>query len=182
METAYADRVNADGWSVTASRSDAALYTGSIPMITLNGKTSAPGTLTSSVIAGGIDKLAFNYGFAFGDDQFSLTITIKKADGTIIKSEKLEKTGLTKETVYEFVMDVNTNEDVIIELVNNCLTGTDKNKDRLGIWNLCWTAPAAPETTAPDSSSETGDSAIILAVVAAASILSVAVVSKKREN
>ena len=193
-DTSYISRTNADGWKATGARSDAAEYTGNAPMITLNGKTSVPGTLTSSVIKGGIDKLAFNYGFAFSDTQFSLTINVKKADGTVIKSEKLEKTGLTKETVYEYVLDVNTNEDVIVELINNCMTntaaGTDSNKDRLGIWNLCWTAPAAadttaaPETTEPGSSTPTGDNGVFFAVAAIAviAVASVAVASKKREN
>lgn len=195
-DTSYISRTNADGWKATGARSDAAAYTGNAPMITLNGKTSVPGTLTSSVIKGGIGKLAFNYGFAFGDDQFSLTITVKKADGTVIKSEKLEKTGLTKETVYDVVLDINANEDVILEIVNNGLTntaaGTDKNKDRLGIWNLCWTAPeAAPETTAapvdttaPESSSDTGDNGVFFAAAALAvvAIAGTAVISKKREN
>ncbi len=181
-DTSYISRTNADGWKATGARSDAAAYTGSLPMITLNGKTTAPGTLTSAVIAGGIDKLAFNYGFAFSDTQFSLTITVKKADGTVIKTEKLEQTGLTKETVYSYTMDVNTSEDVIIEIVNNCLSASTSNKDRLGIWNLCWTKPAAPETTAPGSSSETGDSAIVFVTIAAVSVLGVAVIAKKREN
>jgi hypothetical protein len=79
-------------------------------------------------------------------------------------------------------MDVNTNEDVILEIVNNCLTGTDKNKDRLGIWNLCWTAPVAPETTEPAEGPTTGDSALVFVAVAAVSVLSVAVIAKKREN
>ena len=195
-DTSYISRTNADGWKVTGARSDAAEYTGNAPMITLNGKTSAPGTLTSSVIKGGIGKLAFNYGFAFGDNQFSLTINVKKADGTVIKSEKLEKTGLTKETVYDVVLDINANEDVILEIVNNCMTntaaGSNSNKDRLGIWNLCWTAPeAAPETTAapvdttaPESSSDTGDNGVFFAAAALAvvAIAGTAVISKKREN
>ena len=182
-DTSYISRTNADGWKVTGARSDTAAYTGGIPMITLNGKTSAPGTLTSSVIKGGIDKLAFNYGFAFTDTQFSLTINVKKADGTVIKSEKLEKTDLTKETVYSYTLDVNTTEDVIIEIVNNCLTGTDKNKDRLGIWNLTWTQPEAPQTTEPGTSSKTGDNTVFFAAVALAvvAIAGTAVIGRKHE-
>lgn len=182
-DTSYISRTNADGWKVTGARSDTAAYTGGIPMITLNGKTSAPGTLTSSVIKGGIDKLAFNYGFAFTDTQFSLTINVKKADGTVIKSEKLEKTDLTKETVYSYTLDVNTTEDVIIEIVNNCLTGTDKNKDRLGIWNLTWTQPEAPQTTEPGASSETGDNTVffVAAALAVVAIAGTAVIGRKHE-
>ncbi len=192
-DTSYISRTNADGWKVTGARSDVAVYTGSAPMITLNGKTTAPGTLTSAVIAGGIDKLAFNYGFAFSDTQFSLTINVKKADGTIIKTETLEKTDLTKETVYSHTIDVNTTEDVVLEIINNCLSASTSNKDRLGIWNLCWTqaeaaadttAPATPDTTAPGSSSDTGDNSVFFAAVALAvvAIAGTAVISKKREN
>lgn len=200
-DTSYLSRTNADGWKVTSARSDVAEYTGSAPMITLNGKTSAPGTLTSAVIKGGMDKLAFNYGFAFSDTQFSITINIKKEDGTIIKSETLQKTDLTKETVYSFTMDVNTTEDVVLEIVNNCLTATDKNKDRLGIWNLCWnkvkaapettapettTAPeatTAPETTAPDASSNTGDNSMVYIVaIAVIAVFGLAAISVRREN
>lgn len=182
-DTSYISRTNADGWKVTGTRSDTAAYTGGIPMITLNGKTSAPGTLTSAVIKGGIDKLAFNYGFAFTDTQFSLTVNVKKADGTVIKSEKLEKTDLTKETVYSYTLEVGTSEDVIIEIVNNCLTGTDKNKDRLGIWNLTWTKPSAPETTEPGSSSQTGDNTVFFAAAALAvvAIAGTAVIGRKHE-
>ncbi len=184
-DTSYVERTNAAGWKATGARADAPAFTGATAAITLNGKTSAPGTLTSTVIEGGIAQLAFNYGFAFGDDQFSLTITVKKADGTVIKSDKLEKTGLTKEVAYDYILDVNTNEDVIIEIANNCLTGTDKNKDRLAIWNLCWTKPAAaPETTAPAESGDTGDTGVFFAVAAVAVVMlaGTAVISKKREN
>ena len=44
------------------------------------------------------------------------------------------------------------------------------------------TTEPAPETTAPDASGDTGDSALVFAVIAAVSVLGVAVVAKKREN
>ena len=44
------------------------------------------------------------------------------------------------------------------------------------------TTEPAPETTEPGSSSDTGDSFAIFAVIAAVSVLGVAVVAKKREN
>ena len=39
-----------------------------------------------------------------------------------------------------------------------------------------------PDTTEPGTSTPTGDSAIVFAVIAAVSVLGVAVVAKKREN
>ena len=44
------------------------------------------------------------------------------------------------------------------------------------------TTEPAPETTEPGSSSETGDSFVVFAAIAAISVLGVAVVAKKREN
>ena len=44
------------------------------------------------------------------------------------------------------------------------------------------TTEPAPETTEPGSSSETGDSFVIFAVIAAVAVLGVAVVAKRREN
>ena len=69
--------------------------------------------------------------------------------------------------------------------MTNTAAGSNSNKDRLGIWNLCWTAPeAAPETTAPESSSDTGDNGVFFAAAALAvvAIAGTAVISKKREN
>ena len=36
-------------------------------------------------------------------------------------------------------MDVNVSGDFVIEIVNDCKTGTDKNVDRVSIWNITWT-------------------------------------------
>mgnify|MGYP003295040830 CR=1 FL=1 len=44
------------------------------------------------------------------------------------------------------------------------------------------TTEPAPETTEPGSSTETGDSFVIFAAIAAISVLGVALVAKKREN
>ena len=44
------------------------------------------------------------------------------------------------------------------------------------------TTEPAPETTEPGSSSNTGDSFVIFAVIAAIAVLGVAVVAKRREN
>ncbi len=212
--TSYAARTNTDGWKAA----NAAFFTdkafnGNAPMICINGKTSALGSITSSTVTGGIGKLAFNYGFPFSDNQFKITVTVYKAsDNSILFNQVIEKTGLEKETVYSEILDINTAEDVIIEITNNSLTGTDKNKDRLGIWNLCWTkaesAPietAAPETTpapvettpapvettaapvettAPEVSGDTGDNGVffIAAAVAVVLLAGTAVVARKRED
>ena len=140
-DTAYADRTNSQGWKTTG----AAILTGKeyagadTWAITLNGKTSAPGSLTSPVLAGGIKSLSFKYGFPFGDNQFKITINIKKGD-EVVATTVLEKTGLDKEVVYEYTWNLETAVDgeFTIEIVNNCLSGASKNKDRLSLWDITW--------------------------------------------
>jgi len=140
-DTAYADRTNSQGWTTTG----AAILTGKeyagmdTWAITLNGKTSAPGSLTSPVLAGGIKSLSFKYGFPFSDTQFKITISIKKGD-EVVASTVLEKTDLTSSTVYEFTWNLETPVDgeFTIEIVNNCLSASTKNKDRLSLWDITW--------------------------------------------
>lgn len=107
---------------------------------TLNGKTSAPGKLTSSVLTGGIGTLTFDYGFAFADRQVKLKIQILDAEGKEVASDVLEKTGLEKQTAYSYSHDFNQAGDFKVVITNECLTGTeDKNVDRVSIWHLTWT-------------------------------------------
>lgn len=148
----YTTYTSAAGWVVTNSvllggDADAATaanprfgFIGGADVIapTLNGKTSAPGTLTSPTISGGIKTLSFNYGFAFSDTQFSITINIKQ-NGAVVKSETVEVTGVEKQKKYDYTLDVNVSGDFVIEIVNNCLSASSSNKDRLSIWNLTWT-------------------------------------------
>jgi len=45
---------------------------------TLNGKTTAVGTLVSPTLQGGMTKLRFNYGAAFADSQLSFRVDVKQ--------------------------------------------------------------------------------------------------------
>ena len=106
---------------------------------TLNGKSSAPGKLVSPVLTNGIGTLTFDYGFAFADKQVKLNIQIFDAEGTEVASDILEKTDLTKQTAYNYSHEFNKIGDFKIVITNECLTGTDKNVDRVSIWHLTWT-------------------------------------------
>lgn len=105
---------------------------------TLNGKTSAPGSLVSPTLSGGLKTLTFNYGFAFSDTNCSITINIKQ-NGAVVASETLERTDMAKQEVYDYTMNASVSGDFVIEIVNNCPSAVDKNKDRVSIWNLSWT-------------------------------------------
>ncbi len=106
--------------------------------VCINGKTSAPGSLVSPTIAGGIKTLSFKYGFAFTDTKCNATINIKQ-NGEIVKTETLNITEVTKFEVKNFSLDVNVTGDFVIEIVNNCASGVDSNKDRISVWDLTWT-------------------------------------------
>ena len=137
----YKDRTSEDGWVATGSRVDkAADLTGTDnAVLTLNGKTSAPGSLKSPTLKNGISKLFFNYGFAFGDNQLTLTINIKKGD-EVVATTTLDKTGLEKNVVYSFTWELETavEGDFTFEIINACKTNQNSNKDRVAIWNLSW--------------------------------------------
>ena len=106
--------------------------------VCLNGKVSTPGSLVSPTLGGGIKKLTFNYGFAFSDKQCKFTVNIKQG-GSVVKTQTVDLSSVTKFEVYNFSMDVNVSGDFVIEIVNDCKTGTDKNVDRVSIWNITWT-------------------------------------------
>lgn len=105
---------------------------------TLNGKTTAPGKLTSPTLTGGIKTLSFNYGFAYSDTQCSISINIKQ-NGEVVKTEPLNITEITKQKAYSYSIDINVEGDFVIEIVNNCVSAESKNKDRISIWNMSWT-------------------------------------------
>ena len=107
---------------------------------TLNGKTSAPGSLVSPALTGSIKTLTFKYGFAYNESKCQFTVNVKDAAGNVIKSEVVTLDKIEKAKAYDFSLDVNYNGNFTIEIINNCYSQiADKNKDRVAIWNLTWT-------------------------------------------
>lgn len=108
----------------------------------LNGKTSATGKLTSPVLENGIKDLTFNYGLPYSDTKISLTVNIYDEDGTtLVKTAKVAPETVAKQTAYDFnLADINHTGKFVIEIVNDCPSNADSNKDRTAIWNLTWTA------------------------------------------
>ena len=108
----------------------------------LNGKTSATGKLTSPVLENGIKDLTFNCGLPYSDTKISLTVNIYDEDGTtLVKTAKVAPETVAKQTAYGFnIADINHTGKFVIEIVNDCPSNADSNKDRTAIWNLTWTA------------------------------------------
>lgn len=143
-DTSYTDRTNAAGWVIANGRCDEQADFGvEADQIILNGKNSAVGTLTSSVISGGVSKVSFNYGYAFSENgNVKATVSIKDAEGNVIATTTLEASGVSTFEVCEFVWELDTvvEGDFVLEIVNGCPSNSSKNKDRLSIWNLGWLA------------------------------------------
>lgn len=107
----------------------------------MNGKTSAPGKIYSPILSDkGIGTLTFNYGLPFSDKAIDFTVNIYGADGTtLVKTDNVKAESATTQTAYDYSLVVNHDKGFKIEIVNNCPSAADKNKDRTAIWNLTWT-------------------------------------------
>lgn len=110
--------------------------------VCLNGKTTAPGKITSPVISGGIDKLTINYTKIFSDTNLSVTVTLTELSTgnvyTHVISAELPKDE--KYVVYtdEWVLEDYISGDFTIEIINNCPSQTTFNKDRMTIISIEW--------------------------------------------
>ena len=107
---------------------------------TLNGKTTAKGSVVSPTLTGGISALSFNFTNCFSESNgVDITITIKQ-NGTAVATKKLDQNSVTKLTAYTFTWeDIKVTGDFTIEITNNSPSGSTSNKDRVSIWNLEWT-------------------------------------------
>lgn len=108
----------------------------------LNGKTTTVGKLTSPVLDNGIKDLSFSYGLPYSDKKLDITVNIYAQDGTtLVKTAKVAPETVAKQTAYDFnLADINHTGKFVIEIVNDCPSNADSNKDRTAIWNLTWTA------------------------------------------
>ena len=127
----------------------------------LNGKTSAPGKVTSPTLTRGISKLTMSYTHMFSDKNLSVTITVTdKATGatyTKVVEQTVAGTAdkFTVENV-EWVLETPVTGDFTIEVVNNCPSALDSNKDRFTILSLGWESAtgSAPVEPTPDPDEE----------------------------
>ncbi len=140
----YSDATSTNGWTavysqvLTGTSTDNTGFIGESYAVCLNGKTSAAGKLTSPTLEGGIGTLTLNYGLPYSDTKFNLTVNVIQNDVVVATTDIAPET-ITKQTAYEFSYEFNVSGSFVIEVVNNCPSGQNKNKDRSAIWNLAWT-------------------------------------------
>ena len=116
----------------------------------LNGKTSAPGVLTSPVIQGGIDVLTFDYGVNFTDG-ISFKVEVFSVDsGFAFYSETITQSAAEVQTKYSFTSpSIMCMGNFYIVFTNLCPSGLDRNADRVGIFNVNWTGFEMPDFPFP---------------------------------
>lgn len=105
--------------------------------VTINGKTSTPGTILSPVIPGGLTKLKFNYGQAYTDTKLAFVVNLIQ-NQQIVKTWTVTNDAPEKFKVYSFEESANVTGSFTIEIINQCPSQLDSNKDRVSIWNLAW--------------------------------------------
>ncbi len=107
---------------------------------TINGKTSAKGTITSPTLTGGCGTLSLKYAYTYKESNgVSFKVTIKQGEQEIC-SYDVENTKATQSSVYEWEQEVNVQGNFVIYITNNSPSNSTSNKDRFSIWNIEWTA------------------------------------------
>lgn len=153
--TSYGSYTTTQGWELTNCACIAAglpegTPTGTVAP-TLNGKTSAVGTVKSPNLEGGISTLSFDYTNTFSESKgVKLEINIQQG-GETVKSQVLTNTSVTKSELYQFTSEeFNVEGDFTILIKNLSPSNSTSNKDRVSIWNLSWTSfGEAPAVAAP---------------------------------
>ena len=103
--------------------------------VCLNGKSSAPGTLTSPTLTGGLEEINVDYTKMFTDTKLSVTITVTElATGNVYThtiAAELPKDE--KYVVYSDAWKLETpvTGDYTIVFKNNCPSASTSNKDRM---------------------------------------------------
>ena len=136
--TSYSTCTSTAGWVCT----NAALVSidGTIAP-TINGKTSAVGTITSPTLTGSIGTLTFKYANTFSEaNGVSVHVSIMQ-DGATVEEFDVVNTSVATSEVYKYTSDeLNIEGDFTLVIKNNSPSkSTSKNKDRVSIWGISWT-------------------------------------------
>jgi DNA/RNA endonuclease YhcR with UshA esterase domain len=144
VNTSYTTGKTNAGWNYTncaiLDKSTVTAITDSSKALTMNGKTSAKGTITSPVFATGCGTLTFNYAHAYKESKgFDFNVEIIQ-NGEVVKTYNVKVTSTTQNMLYEFSEDVNVSGEFQVKFSNNSPSNnSSSNKDRYSIWDIEWT-------------------------------------------
>lgn len=147
-DTNYSSRTNSTNeWSATNC---ALVSVDGLICPTLNGKTSAIGTLTSPELTDGIGTLSISATNTYSENKgISLKAEIKQ-NGATVASHDFTISSINKNEVFtDTWTGINVSGNFTIVITNNCPSNSTSNKDRASITSLTWTNysynPNAPE-------------------------------------
>lgn len=135
--TSYSTYTSANGWVAVNS---ALLKIGDYLAPTLNGKTTAVGSVTSPTLSNGLGTISFKYQNTYSETKgVSLRIDIKQGND-VVKTQTLTNTSVTQNTAYTFTSEeFNVAGDFVIVITNLSPSNSTSNKDRVSIYDLTWT-------------------------------------------
>ena len=112
---------------------------GSVKGMTMNGKTSAVGTITSPIISTGCGTLKFKYGYPFSESKgIKFKVEIKQ-NGTVVETYTIDDPSAAKLKAYDYEAEVNVSGEFQIVFTNLSPSNSTSNKDRYTIWDVEWT-------------------------------------------
>ena len=144
VNTSYTTGTTAAGWKYTncalLNKSTVTAITDSSIGVTMNGKTSAVGSIESPVITTGCGTLKFNYAHGYKESNgFDFNVQIIQ-NGEIVKTFNVKNTSTTQNKMYQFEENINLSGEFSIKFTNNSPTNnSSSNKDRYTIWDVEWT-------------------------------------------
>ncbi len=110
--------------------------------VCMNGKVSAPGSITSPTLSGGLSKITIDYTKMFTDTKIGATITVTDLSNNNVYTHDFTVT-LDKNDKYnvytdEWTLDTPISGDFTIVVKNSCPTSNTGNKDRITILDIEW--------------------------------------------
>ena len=111
----------------------------SVKGMTMNGKTSTVGTITSPTISTGCGTLKFKYGYPFSESKgIKFKVEIKQ-NGAVVETYTIDDPSAIKLKAYEYEAEVNVSGEFQIVFTNLSPSNSTSNKDRFTIWDVEWT-------------------------------------------
>lgn len=142
--TSYTTGTTAAGWKYTncalLNKSTVTAITDDSIGVTMNGKTSAVGSIESPVITTGCGTLKFNYAHGYKESNgFDFNVQIIQ-NGEIVETFNVKNTSTTQNKMYQFEENINLSGEFSIKFTNNSPSkNSSSNKDRYTIWDVEWT-------------------------------------------
>lgn len=136
--TSYIKRTSKAGWVCTNA---ALVKIDNTIAPTINGKTTAVGTITSPTLTGGIGTLTFKYANTNVETKgVSVHVSIMQ-EGKDPKEFDVVNASVTQNEIYIYKSDaLNIEGDFTLVIKNNSPSNNSKkNKDRVSIWGISWT-------------------------------------------